>query len=445
VVALPCLNARVLLLTASIAVSAHAAGPTMDARAFRPSADPRAQLAYEPLEPFGHLAWSFSGRLHYGYRSVVLQGKSERIVPLAHTLELDPAFALGLGARSMLSLTLPMLVEVGANVPAWVSTRTSVPGASLGDLTIAGKHTLLAPSELGGFALGAITTVSFPTGTRENYASENGATIGARVIADYSFLIAGAQLSAGYTIRSIRTSWPEPPGERATFGNSLPFALALWLKPTLFKLDDAARQRWELALRGTLPMGPAYPFGAGKPGSAENTQLALGVSDRFELGEDRDTYALFGFETALYAGVGVPAFRALVGLGAHAHVHDRDGDGIEDKNDQCADVPEDKDGYQDSDGCPDIDDDEDGVVDRLDWCPKVRGPESERGCPPPDADGDGIPDKIDACPKSVGAGNDDALCNGCPITDHDGDGFEDSVDSCPAVPGPKQGCPENPQ
>ena len=42
---------------------------------------------------------------------------------------------------------------------------------------------------------------------------------------------------------------------------------------------------------------------------------------------------------------------------------DRDGDGIPDDIDQCPDVPEDKDGFEDQDGCPDYDNDKDGICD----------------------------------------------------------------------------------
>ena len=50
---------------------------------------------------------------------------------------------------------------------------------------------------------------------------------------------------------------------------------------------------------------------------------------------------------------------------------DRDGDGIPDEIDQCPDVPEDKDGFEDQDGCPDYDNDKDGIYDAQDQCPDL--------------------------------------------------------------------------
>ena len=65
---------------------------------------------------------------------------------------------------------------------------------------------------------------------------------------------------------------------------------------------------------------------------------------------------------------------------------DTDHDGIPDVDDRCPDMPEDADGFQDSDGCPDADNDKDGVEDIHDQCCYV----------PEDLDGfqdlDGCPD-----------------------------------------------------
>ena len=48
-------------------------------------------------------------------------------------------------------------------------------------------------------------------------------------------------------------------------------------------------------------------------------------------------------------------FLLVLALAACAHTADRDHDGIPDSADLCPDDPEDRDGYEDSDGCPDPD------------------------------------------------------------------------------------------
>ncbi len=133
---------------------------------------------------------------------------------------------------------------------------------------------------------------------------------------------------------------------------------------------------------------------------------------------------------------------------------DRDGDGIADRKDECPDLPEDRDGWRDSDGCPEYDNDMDGVPDLQDGAPDepedYDGFEDEDGVPERDNDGDGILDRYDLCPdepEDHDGHNDD---DGCPddFRDRDGDGVEDDLDGCPDDPEDRDGfededgCPE---
>jgi outer membrane protein OmpA-like peptidoglycan-associated protein len=121
---------------------------------------------------------------------------------------------------------------------------------------------------------------------------------------------------------------------------------------------------------------------------------------------------------------------------------DADGDGILDNVDECPQVPEDFDKFEDEDGCPEPDNDADGILDGVDKCPN--DPEDldkfqdEDGCPDPDNDQDGLTDRIDACPDEAedkdGFEDDD----GCPDCDDDKDGVPEcpeAKDKCPGVPG----------
>ena len=97
---------------------------------------------------------------------------------------------------------------------------------------------------------------------------------------------------------------------------------------------------------------------------------------------------------------------------------DPDKDGIVGAADQCANEPEDMDGFQDEDGCPDVDNDGDGIADGDDKCPAEPedkdGFQDEDGCPDPDNDGDGVPDAADKCaaePETRNGFQDD---DGCP-------------------------------
>jgi OOP family OmpA-OmpF porin len=122
---------------------------------------------------------------------------------------------------------------------------------------------------------------------------------------------------------------------------------------------------------------------------------------------------------------------------------DRDSDGIKNSADKCPLEPEDKDGYEDSDGCPDPDNDKDGIVDAKDKCPNVKGVAENEGCPDEDTDGDGIVDRLDKCPdkpEDLDGFQDD---DGCPDPDNDSDGIADVVDQCPNEAGipEERGCP----
>jgi outer membrane protein OmpA-like peptidoglycan-associated protein len=153
-----------------------------------------------------------------------------------------------------------------------------------------------------------------------------------------------------------------------------------------------------------------------------------------------------GLGTGLVAGIGAPDVR-LFALASYSRkgippVYDIDLDGVSDNVDRCPKDPEDKDGYDDTDGCPDLDNDGDNIPDVNDQCPSQ--PEDydrfsdEDGCPDPDNDGDHILDTEDACPGEAG----NVATHGCP--DRDGDGILDSKDACPDLMGPPntQGCPD---
>jgi outer membrane protein OmpA-like peptidoglycan-associated protein len=134
---------------------------------------------------------------------------------------------------------------------------------------------------------------------------------------------------------------------------------------------------------------------------------------------------------------------------------DRDHDGILDDIDRCPDVPEDKDGFQDTDGCPDEDNDQDGILDKVDHCPDVAedkdGFEDTDGCPEEDNDKDGIADKADKCPDVAEDKDSFEDDDGCPEPDNDKDGIPDAQDLCPNEPetvngyADTDGCPDEDQ
>jgi outer membrane protein OmpA-like peptidoglycan-associated protein len=129
-------------------------------------------------------------------------------------------------------------------------------------------------------------------------------------------------------------------------------------------------------------------------------------------------------------------------------VGDRDGDGILDDVDLCRDKPEDKDGFEDTDGCPELDNDKDDIVDTLDQCPQEPEDkdrfEDENGCPDLDNDKDELLDLADKCPDQAEDKDGFEDADGCPDCDDDGDGVlecPEALDQCPGEKGePADGC-----
>ena len=132
---------------------------------------------------------------------------------------------------------------------------------------------------------------------------------------------------------------------------------------------------------------------------------------------------------------------------------DNDEDGVPDDKDQCPEEPyksleeieqdkknkkkgskkKDKEKTQEEiTGCPNLDQDKDGINDKEDQCPNdpedIDQHKDDDGCPDPDNDGDKILDKVDKCPNSAETVNGFQDDDGCPEGDKDGDGLLDGQD-----------------
>jgi OmpA-OmpF porin, OOP family len=361
--------------------------PSLDVRTWRPSTDPSANLVLEPTATPGPWNWSVGAWLSYANQPVVLkQGSAIAFRPVENQLGADITANLGLFSRGALGLDLPTFLfqDGSSGIPSTAVTSGHVPAIGLGDLAVTGKAAILTNDE-GGFGLAVLGAVTVPTGNRQSFEGEGSATVTARLLADFSFVMASLQASLGYKLRTDHHLWPEANGG-VIFGDEIPWSIGILLHPGIVRaLDREDRQSWEIALHGSLPAGPVGPFGAGDPGSQALSPVLLALSDRIELGHLRDAYVLVGGDVGLADAVGVPTFRGIVSMGWGPRNHDRDHDGVPDDVDQCPSIAEDKDGFEDNDGCPDMDDDDDGIPDELDACPRVKGvPNADpkkNGCP----------------------------------------------------------------
>ena len=124
--------------------------------------------------------------------------------------------------------------------------------------------------------------------------------------------------------------------------------------------------------------------------------------------------------------------------GSRGLERDTDGDGLTGATDSCPDDAEDLDRYADDDGCPDCDHDVEWM---LCWFEDGRG--TCPGATAADPDGDQLVEGVDQCPQITEDrdGFDDA--DGCPEPDNDSDCTPDEHDRCPDSAGKSsaQGCP----
>ena len=377
-------------------------------------------------------AWASALYLGYAHRPLVVSVSpdGQTWAPIQSSLSGAITGSVGLGGRVEVGAVLPfdIVQSQESNRPAG-ARAFAVPAASgLGDLGLRLKYAL-RPNPVGGLGISLVAEGTLPTGARGAGMPHRDDAAGAKVLADYSFLVAGLQASAGYTWRNDRSEWT--PG--VVQGDSLPWRFALWGRVGK-AMHTALEHRAELAMRGELPVSPSAPFGFGEGPSAKLSPTLLSAAISWALNSGEDLRLLTALETSLVDAPGSPAFRAVVGLNFAPHLRDADGDGIPDDVDACLQAREDFDGFQDEDGCPEADNDNDGFGDKDDACPNQAGVASEdprrQGCPERDSDGDGVPDDDDGCPNEPGP-KVDGDCTGCPNDDRDHDTVPNAQDKCP--------------
>ena len=344
------------LLLAAGAVSA-ADVPGLNLRQLELPTDDAGGLYTEPARAPGPLNWNAALVASYANRLVVLKDGSgaQVAVPVRNQLSLDYLFGIGLGDRVALGLSLPSVVyQTGKNISNEVSGAAALPKAALGDVALSAKAVILPAGDMGGFALAALGRVTLPTGDPTSYVSEGSATGELRLLSELNLVAFGLRATVGAKVRGAETTYVDQ-----RFGHELPWGAALLLRPQALGWDDKGRWMWSIETHGAVALTPSFAAAGASP--AMIGAVARYTPSEFSL--------LAGVEAPLSSAVGVPLVRGVLGFGWAPRFLDADADGIEDSKDECAELPEDRDGFQDSDGCPDFDNDDDGVPDETDKCP----------------------------------------------------------------------------
>jgi cysteine-rich repeat protein len=341
--------------------------------------------------------------------------------------------AIGLGGHLQLGAALPLTLSQSDDLDGSMFTT---PGSSfaVGDVRAIIKLQLLHQPRHG-IDLGVVTSVTFPTSSGDGFAGETGVTAAPALVVsrDWQNGVRFA-LEGGYRAREQRMLGILEVDDELFAGAGVAYDLAA---------NDGPPLAFECAFSYATPADDAFGafdrnYAEIKPGLA----VDFGVVRAFVAGG-----------AGVAEGFGTPDWRVLAGVRIDvtrrrapppiivAEVPrvvpplDEDGDGILGTEDKCPREPEDKDGFEDTNGCPDPDNDFDGVLDAKDGCPTVAedkdGFQDDDGCPDFDNDGDKVLDGIDQCPAVPGPN----LNNGCPMNDKDNDTVIDSLDNCPDWPG----------
>jgi hypothetical protein len=448
-----------LLLLAPPRARAADPVPSLDLRGFHAPIDPASGVHVVPADSPATGEWNVGLWMSYAYRGITLRDTRTHHIAfdvIKHQLSSDVVAGIGLWHRLQLGFDLPVLLFQTGDRPTAATTRAigtyALPAQAFGDLGLIGKVTLIRPThgELGGFALALDDRFTVPTGDTGSFMGEGAVTNEARLLAEYRLVFIGVHAAAGFKARGHREDFAcqgvDASVCKSRFGHEIPLGIGVSFRPEVLGIDDKGRMTWFVEMNGHLPAGPIAPFK-----STPASSLQLDAAARFAVGADVSILA--GVQTALLGGVGDAPVRGLLSVSWAPRNHDKDGDGVPDDVDQCPELPEDRDGFQDADGCPDADNDGDGIPDKLDRCPNekedIDGYQDQDGCPDPDNDQDHIPDVEDACPDEAGSPDPDPKKNGCPVRDKDGDGIPDDKDACPEEAGPSNpdpkvnGCPSD--
>ncbi|HVW25326.1 MAG TPA: thrombospondin type 3 repeat-containing protein [Polyangiaceae bacterium] len=417
------------------AVPARAEGPvpSLDLRDFHPPVDPAGFLYLEPTRTPGGGEWNFGAYASYALSPVVLRGPGEHELAkvIGHQVSLDYFGNVGIGKTWAVGLEIPTVVfQTGDDARALLPGSESLPHAAIGNIAVDVKKTFISTADLGGFGLAGIGTLWIPTESR-SYVSEHSVRGEVRALAELDLLALAVRATAGFRMRAEQETFLRNGTDDYQFGHDIPWGAGISFRPQTLGMDREGHWRWSAEAHGAIATTPRFAAEAQSP-------AVFGLSARYTSG---DFSALFGAELPLNGAIGNPIVRPVLSFGWAPRFEDADNDGIEDDKDECPELAEDKDGFEDQDGCPDFDDDDDGVPDESDRCPKEKEDpdefQDEDGCPDPDNDDDGVPDAADACPNA--AGPKDGPRPGCKDPDPDHDGILGAADRCPTEPEDKDG------
>jgi outer membrane protein OmpA-like peptidoglycan-associated protein len=326
---------------------------TTEGSGLRPSADP----------------WEFGFFANYAINPLVVINQDDEIA--------DRFISGRLGMDAIASVTIIDMLAIGVDIPFFVAqTGDDDPDiGGLGDIRIVPKVQLFDDRDLFGF--GIVAELRVPTHVGDFSGGARNVVFAPRLIADHRFGGSGFRLgaNAGVALREATQFVNVDAGSEFVYAGAAEYRFGGW--------------------EGIVALGAEADGGVGLT-SVSFEEIPLEARIYTKVNPTPEWEIVGGPSVGIVPGYGIPTFRIFAGVRYRPTNNDRDGDGIPDDEDQCPDVPEDRDGFEDSDGCPESneekDDDRDGVPNVADLCPDqketINGIQDEDGCP------DGGPAKV---------------------------------------------------
>ena len=368
-------SAALALLLATLAAPASAQR-SVDIQRFRPALDHQGFLGIQGTSVPGPWRWNVA--LWSTYVNDPLTAGGEDVI--GHRLTSDLIAQVGIGGRFALALDVPLVLYQSSD-QALSDGLGPIAAQAMGDPRIVARvrywgDSFDVPRErTEGPGLAFLAAVTLPAGTEDAFAGEGAVTTELQALGDFHLFGAGAGLMVGWKHRFDQRELGT-----TVFRDELHFGLGA--KVPIPVIEDFTVFT---ELRGSLDARD--PFGGG-PRSVVEADIGFGI-------RRHGLSIRTGVGTGFTDGVGTAKVRAFVGMSWAPQLADLDGDSIPDDVDQCIHLPEDFDGFEDSDGCQDPDNDMDFIPDVDDECPNEEAlegyDEDENGCTDPGAIPTGAP------------------------------------------------------
>jgi outer membrane protein OmpA-like peptidoglycan-associated protein len=423
------------LLVVSLALAQDAAIPTdypIDVQRFRPAMDPFGYAVTESSTTLQHLQVGAGFWGMYAQDELVLLWDGERVIGpgpdfpdalIDERSAVDLQAGFGLGDIFSFSLDMPIVTwQKGFEPtdPTSPEPTTELLASSIGDLRLMPKFVIVDIHKGYPVGLAVMAKATLPTGERRSFVGEGDPTVtplAALEVADGS--VRAREYRVRMAVNAGARVKPRDSFRGLDLGTEFVYAAGIAAHPA-----------------------PAVELGADVVGSVAGRRVAqtpIEILPWLEILPVPFVTIGGGAGFGLAPGLGSPDLRVFGGATIAPAFDplslDRDKDGVPNKLDQCINIPEDLDGFEDDDGCPDEDNDKDTILDVNDRCPN--DPEDfddyqdRDGCPDPDNDRDTILDIVDSCPNDPEDFDGWQDLDGCPEPDNDGDGLLDAADACP--------------